>query len=200
VGRKTALPAHPRTASPTASKPAHVQASLEMARPRLELGTPRFSRTRKPAGKNHKSPANRRVADLASSAAIPVVSRDCLRVTDVAGRPRPFRGWCSGTRPWPPGVGVVCAPHGSQERATLGALSAHSPAGHLAEWRDPWPSHAQPAQVAHPCSCARAPRAAGSPTGVRCPCALHLHRHARPMACLGRDVCVPTALATCMPR
>src|ERR1039458_5729302 len=43
VARKTAVAASPQTASSALSKPVHVQASLEMARPRLELGTPRFS-------------------------------------------------------------------------------------------------------------------------------------------------------------
>src|SRR5437588_2476351 len=41
--RAKPLLAPARTASPTSPKPAHVQASLEMARPRIEPGTPRFS-------------------------------------------------------------------------------------------------------------------------------------------------------------
>ena len=45
LARKTA-PHEPARAAPTASsRPAHTQASLELARPRLELGTPRFSGT-----------------------------------------------------------------------------------------------------------------------------------------------------------
>jgi hypothetical protein len=47
-----------KVASSAYSKPARVQASSEMARPRLELGTPRFSGTVEPAGTGHKSPAN----------------------------------------------------------------------------------------------------------------------------------------------
>jgi hypothetical protein len=91
VARNTALPAPTSTASPTSSKPAHVQAPSEMARPRLELGTPRFSGTRRNAGKGPKSPANRRVADRARCAVIPVVAGSCPRLKDVAPVPRPFR-------------------------------------------------------------------------------------------------------------
>jgi hypothetical protein len=90
VARQTALPAPPRTASSALSKPVRVQASLEMARPRLELGTPRFSGTGNRHRKSQKSPANRRVADRAYSASIPVDCRSCLRLKDVAGPPRPF--------------------------------------------------------------------------------------------------------------
>src|SRR5438552_18406929 len=43
VARKTALSAPHPTASSTPPKPADVQASLEMARPGIEPGTPRFS-------------------------------------------------------------------------------------------------------------------------------------------------------------
>jgi hypothetical protein len=62
-----------------------------MARGGLEPPTPRFSGTAEPAGKGHKSPANREVAGRTHCAAIPVVSRRCSRLKDVAGRPRPFR-------------------------------------------------------------------------------------------------------------
>jgi hypothetical protein len=41
--RNSASQSPPQTGSSTATKPAHVQRSLGMARPRLELGTPRFS-------------------------------------------------------------------------------------------------------------------------------------------------------------
>lgn len=74
VARKTALPAPLQTASPHAPKPAHVQASLEMARPGLEPGTPRFSGTRRWAEKSQESAANRRVANRARGATTPVVS------------------------------------------------------------------------------------------------------------------------------
>jgi hypothetical protein len=62
-----------------------------MARPGFEPGTPRFSGTRRWAGKGHKSPANRQVADRACSTLMPVVSGGCPWLKDVAGRPRPFR-------------------------------------------------------------------------------------------------------------
>ena len=62
-----------------------------MARPRLELGTPRFSGTGSCPRKSHKSPANRRVADRGCSTSIPVDCCSYSRVKDVAGPPRPFR-------------------------------------------------------------------------------------------------------------
>jgi hypothetical protein len=43
VAREAALPRRPQAAASTSSKPAHVQVSLEMARPGIEPGTPRFS-------------------------------------------------------------------------------------------------------------------------------------------------------------
>ena len=43
VARKTPLSAPPPKASPTSTKPSDVHASLEMARPGIEPGTPRFS-------------------------------------------------------------------------------------------------------------------------------------------------------------
>lgn len=89
--RKTALRAPPQTTSPFASKPARVQASLEMARLGIEPRTPRFSGTGNWARNSHESPANRPVAGRALSGAIPVVSGSFEGVKDVAGRPRPFR-------------------------------------------------------------------------------------------------------------
>ena len=91
MAHKTARPAPSGTASSAAPKPAHVQASSEMARPRLELGTPRFSGTPERAGKDPKSPANRRVAGWAACGSIPVVAGSCPRLKDVAAPPRPFR-------------------------------------------------------------------------------------------------------------
>jgi hypothetical protein len=91
VARKTALSAPLQTASPNAPKPAHVQASLEMARPGLEPGTPRFSGTRQRHRKAPKSPANRRVAGRARRVQIPVVAGSFPRLKDVAPAPRPFR-------------------------------------------------------------------------------------------------------------
>jgi hypothetical protein len=91
VARRTAVPASSQTASSALSKPVHGQASLEMARPGLEPGTPRSSGTRIWAGKRRKSPANRRVAGRARGATISAVCRGCARVKDVAGRPRPLR-------------------------------------------------------------------------------------------------------------
>jgi hypothetical protein len=77
-----------------------MQESSQMARPRLELGTPRFSGTGNWCRKSQKSPANRPVADRACSTFIPVDCRRYPRVKDVAGLPCPFRlqrkDWCSG--------------------------------------------------------------------------------------------------------
>jgi len=92
LARKTALSAPLFSASPASSKPAHTQGSLEMARPRLELGTPRFSGTSNWCRKSRESPANRRVAGRARSVSIPVDCRSCPRLKDVAGPPRPFAG------------------------------------------------------------------------------------------------------------
>jgi hypothetical protein len=80
-----------QTTLPASPKQAQVHASPEMARPRLELGTPRFSGTGNWCRKRQKRPANRRVDDCVCSTLIPVDCCSYPRLKDVAGPPRPFR-------------------------------------------------------------------------------------------------------------
>jgi hypothetical protein len=66
------------------------QGRAGMARPGIEPETPRFSGTGNRSRKRQESPANRRVADRACSAPIPVDCCSCSRVKDVAGRATSF--------------------------------------------------------------------------------------------------------------
>ena len=68
---KTAPQEPLRLTAAAASKPGRTQDSLEMARPRLELGTPRFSGTPERRRLPPKVPANRRVRDRAVQPASP---------------------------------------------------------------------------------------------------------------------------------
>ena len=101
VARKTTLPGPPRTAQPTVSKHAHVQASYEMARLGIEPRTPRFSGTGRWPRKGQESPASRLVDIPARSDSIPVISVSSVRVKDVADPPRPFHYASRPTVPLP---------------------------------------------------------------------------------------------------
>src|ERR1035437_1296305 len=89
---KPALPSPLQTALALCAKPGQAQGSLEMARPGLEPGTPRFSGTERQAGKSVESPANRGVTGRARCTSMPVVAVGCRRVKDVTAQPRPFHG------------------------------------------------------------------------------------------------------------